>query len=712
MRRLLVSVLSLQALASTAYAAEQPESNNEPIALEQMEVTTTGAERGDGPVDGYRATRSVSATRTDTPIHEIPQSISVVPGQVVEDIGATRLEDALDYAGGVERGNNFGGQGLTEFLVRGFSSQEFYRNGFAINRGYPNMPDTATIERIEVLRGPASMLYGRGDPGGTFNIVSKQPQAERRTVLGTQFNTEGLRRGTLDTTGALDEQAEFTYRFNVVAEGADSFRDHVESERYNLAPVLRWDLSDATAIILEGDYLHNRHPLDRGVTRYGGQQGQLPRERFLGEEGAGKFTNENAMTQLRIEHLLDDQWTLRGGTQYLDGSLDGGAVENNGLAADGRTVGRNYSERRLEWNDTAVQANLEGRFSALGFMHTLLTGIEYDDFNYNSRIDRSAGGVGDFPIDIYEPVYGQPLPVIVGPNYWDDEDLKSYAFYMQDQVELTDRFTLQLGARLERFEQNYINKLSAAGSWEQAHNAVSPRIGAIFDLTEALAVYANASRSFKPNRGADRSSQAFDPEEGVAYETGIKYDLPEHNLSVTAALFHITKENVLTADPANVGSQAFQVAAGEVRSRGFDLSVAGNITPQWRVIGGYAYVDAEVTESNSAAVPVGSRLANVPEHSFNLLDTYEFDNGALDGLGLGVGVKYVSSRKGSTSNTAYDMGAYTVVDLLAYYPLTNRIRLNLNLDNVFDEEYEERAWNIWAYPGALRTLQAGISIEL
>ena len=712
MRRLLVPVLSLQALAATAYAAEKPESNNEPIALEQMEVTATGAERGDGPVDGYRATRSVSATRTDTPIHEIPQSITVVPGQVVEDIAAARLEDALDYAGGVERGNNFGGQGLTEFLVRGFSSQEFYRNGFAINRGYPNMPDAATIERIEVLRGPASMLYGRGDPGGTFNIVSKQPQVEQRTVLGTQFNTEGLRRGTLDTTGALDEQAEFTYRLNLVAEGADSFRDHVESERYNIAPVLRWDLSDATAIIFEGDYLHNRHPLDRGLPRYANQQGELPRDRFLGEESAGKFSNENATTQLRIEHLLDDQWTLRGGVQYLDGSLEGGAVENNGLAADGRTVGRNYSERWLEWNDFAVQANLEGRFSALGFMHTLLTGIEYDDFNYSSRIDRSAGGVSAFPIDMYDPVYGQPLPAIEGPKYWDDEDLKSYAFYMQDQVEVTDRFTLQLGARLERFEQNYVNKLSAAGSWDQSHNAVSPRIGAIYDLTEALAVYANASRSFKPNRGADRSSQAFDPEEGIAYETGVKYDLPEHNLSVTAALFHITKENVLTADPANVGSQSFQVAAGEVRSRGFDLSVAGNITPQWRVIGGYAYVDAEITESNSAAVPVGTRLANVPEHSFNLLDTYEFDDGALNGLGLGVGVKYVGSRKGTTTSTAYDLDAYTVVDLLAYYPLTDRVRLNLNLDNVFDEEYYERAWNVWAYPGAPRTLQAGISIEL
>jgi len=702
-------MLAIPALTCPAMASANDEPPAEPLALEEMQVTAS-AERADGPVQGYRATRSASATRTDTAIHETPQSISVVPAQVVEDIGATRLEDALDYAGGVERGNNFGGQGLTEFLVRGFSTQEFYRNGFAVNRGYPNMPDANTLERIEVLRGPASMLYGRGDPGGTFNIVSKQPQAERRTVLGSQVNTDGLRRGTLDTTGALDESAAITYRLNLVAEGSDSFRDHVESERYNIAPVLRWQLSDDTALILEGDYLHNRHPLDRGLTRYPNQAGDLSRDRFLGEESAGKLTNQNATTQLRLEHQLDSQWMLRGGIQYLDGSLDGGAVENNGLAADGRTVGRNYSERWLNWNDLAVQANLEGHFDAAGLAHTLLLGVEFDDFNYDSQIDRSGGATSDFPIDLYDPVYGQPLPALTRTTTYDDENLKSYAFFLQDQITLTERLTAQVGARLERFEQRYENKLNPAASWDQAHNAVSPRFGLIYDLTEELAVYANTSRSFKPNRGADRSSQAFDPEEGIAHEVGVKYELPEHDLSVTAALFHITKENVLTSDPVDSN---YQVAAGEARSRGFDISVAGNITPQWRMIGGYAYVDAEVTESSSASMPVGTRLANVPRHSFNLLDTYEFAEGPLAGLGVGMGVKYVGDRKGGATRTAFDMDAYTTVDLLAYYPLTERVRLNLNLNNLFDEEYEERAWgNIWAYPGAPRTLQAGIAITL
>lgn len=709
MRRLLLPMLAIPALTCPAVVSANDEPPAEPLALEEMQVTAS-AERADGPVQGYRATRSASATRTDTAIHETPQSISVVPAQVVEDIGATRLEDALDYAGGVERGNNFGGQGLTEFLVRGFSTQEFYRNGFAVNRGYPNMPDASTLERIEVLRGPASMLYGRGDPGGTFNIVSKQPQAERRTVLGSQVNTDGLRRGTLDTTGALDESAGFTYRLNLVAEGSDSFRDHVESERYNIAPVLRWQLSDDTALILEGDYLHNRHPMDRGLTRYPNQAGDLSRDRFLGEESAGKLTNQNATTQLRLEHQLDSQWMLRGGIQYLDGSLDGGAVENNDLAADGRTVGRNYSERWLNWNDLAVQANLEGHFDAAGLAHTLLLGVEFDDFNYDSQIDRSGGATSDFPIDLYDPVYGQPLPALTRTTTYDDENLKSYAFFLQDQIALTERLTAQVGARLERFEQRYENKLTPAGSWEQAHNAVSPRFGLIYDLTEELAVYANTSRSFKPNRGADRSSQAFDPEKGIAHEVGIKYELPEHDLSVTAALFHITKENVLTSDPVDSN---YQIAAGEARSRGFDISVAGNITPQWRVIGGYAYVDAEVTESSSASMPAGTRLANVPRHSFNLLDTYEFAEGPLAGLGVGMGVKYVGDRKGGATSTAFDMDAYTTVDLLAYYPLTERVRLNLNLNNLFDEEYEERAWgNIWAYPGAPRTLQAGIAITL
>lgn len=249
MRRILVSLCVLQAYSVSTWA-EQPVPAK-PASLELQATDIVGSadyESAQGPVKGYHATRSASATRTDTAIHETPQSISVVSRDVVEDLGATRLQDALDYAGGVGRGNNFGGQGLTTFTVRGFTTGEFYRNGFPINRGYPNMPDANTIERLEVLRGPATMLYGRGDPGGTFNVVSKQPLAERTVTLGSQVSDQGMRRGTLDASGPLDEEGRLAYRLNVIGEGGDTFRDHVETERYGVAPVVSWQVDRKSVV--------------------------------------------------------------------------------------------------------------------------------------------------------------------------------------------------------------------------------------------------------------------------------------------------------------------------------------------------------------------------------------------------------------------------------------------------------------------------------
>ena len=223
-----------------------------------------------------------------------------------------------------------------------------------------------------------------------------------------------------------------------------------------------------------------------------------------------------------------------------------------------------------------------------------------------------------------------------------------------------------------------------------------------------MAIYADTARSFKPNTGASRQGGGFDPEKGKSYELGIKWQALDSQLSVDAAIYQIEKRNVLTTDPVD---STFSVAAGEVRSRGFDLNVAGNLTPQWRVIGGYAYVDAEVTKDN--VIKSGTRLMNIPQNSFSLLNVYEFQDGALKGLGLGTGLKYVDERAGQTANTAFSMGSYTVVDLLSYYKVNDKIRLNLDVKNLSDEDYEEGAFgNVYAYPGAPRTVQVGISYTL
>ncbi|MGR6616086.1 TonB-dependent siderophore receptor [Pseudomonas rhodesiae] len=711
MRRTLISLCVLQAFSPFTWAQEVTTPS---ASLELQATTVTGEgdyETAQGPVKGYHATRSASATRTDTAIHETPQSISVVSKDVVEDLGATRLQDALDYAGGVGRANNFGGQGLTTFTVRGFTTGEFYRNGFPINRGYPKMPDANTIERLEVLRGPATMLYGRGDPGGTFNVVSKQPLAERTVTLGSQLNDQGMQRGTLDASGPLDEEGRLAYRLNVVGEGGDTFRDHVSTERYGVTPVLTWQASDDTKVIFEGDFMRNNHPLDRGLTRFANQAGTPSRDTFWGDKDVGKLHNDNNMAQLRFEHMLNDSWTLGGGFQWLDGTLQGNAIEANGpgsLSADGRTLQRNFNYRKLEWTDKDYQLNLTGHFSTGGFDNTLLTGIEYEDYDYQSIIQRSSAAAGTYPIDIFNPVYGQTRPPLTRTPTHDKENLKTYAAFVQDQVSLTERLKVLAGARFERFEHDYESYVTGVKPWQAADNAVTPRLGVIYDLTDTVAVYADAARSFKPNTGASREGGGFAPEKGKSYEVGIKWEALDRQLSVDAAVYQIEKKNVLTTDPVD---STFSVAAGQVRSRGFDLNVAGNLTPEWRVIGGYAYVDAEVTRDNT--LRSGTRLLNIPRNSFSLLNVYEFQDGALKGLGLGAGGKYVDERAGQTANSAFSMGAYTVVDLLSYYKVNDKIRLNLDVKNLFNREYEEGAFgNIYAYPGAPRTVQVGIAYTL
>ncbi|WP_336006504.1 TonB-dependent siderophore receptor [Acinetobacter pittii] len=655
----------------------------------------------------YKVDSSSSATRSEVALKDTPQSVSVVTQKVIEDIGATRLIEALDLAGGVTRANNFGGQGLTGFNLRGFTSGEFYRNGFPINRGYPNAPDSNTIERVDVLRGPSSSLYGRGDPGGTFNLISKTPKSEQQTTLGAQLSSEGLYRTTIDTTGTIPNAENIGYRLNVIAEGGDSYRDHVESKRYGIAPVIQWQASDATKVTFEADILRNQHPLDRGHTRYAGQKSfNSSPETYLWETGKynNRLYNDNDMTQLRVEHDLGNDWKLNAGVQYLHGKLYGYAVEANGIQADGETLDRNYNYRELKWQDTDAQINLTGNFQLLGLAHTLVTGLEYENYDYKSYIIRSDPKSNNYPINIYDPVLGQPLPELKNITTHDRENLKTTAVFAQDQIDLNERLSALLGLRFEHYEHDYKNLLPNTTNWNTGHDAFIPRLGLVFKARDNLSIYSNAAKSFKPNTGASRNGEGFDPEEGMAYELGFKWQALDNMLSVDSAIFYAKKENVLTLDPVD---SAYKVAAGEVRSQGIELNIAGQITPAWKIIGGYAYTDAEVSKDNT--LKKGTALANIPKNSFNLLNIYEFQDGPLQGLGLGINQKYIDKRAGQTANSTYTMKSYAVTDLVSYYQATPKLRLNLDLKNIFDKVYDESAFNLYAYPGEPRTVQLGMS---
>ena len=694
------SVASLAlGLLGNPVLAEEPQT----LELDAISVTSD-YESATGPVDGYRATRSSSATKTDTAIRDIPQSISVIPVSVLNDLGSISVERALDFAGGVSKQNNFGGLTLYEYSVRGFTTSEFYKDGFSANRGYPSTPDVVSIERIEVLKGPAASLYGRGDPGGTVNIVTKKPRHEAFATLYTSAGSWDRYRTALDVNTPLDENGNVLSRVNLAIEDGQSFRDHVDRERVFVAPSFSWQLNPDTTLLVESEFVRHHSTFDRGIVAPNNAWSGVSRSTFLGEPNDGDIDNHNNLLQATLEHHLNDAWKLRLASHYKQGKLWGFASEARALNADGHTVNRRYRERDNDWHDSITQLELRGLFDTGPWQHELLIGSEYENYRKNERVTTIAGS--PYAIDIFQPVYGQPKPggARSGTDFF--EHVESRALNLQDQILFTDTLRGMLGARLERFEQS-IDDHTRNSTSRQHHDALTQRAGLLYQLTPEIGLFANASTSFKPNNGLDAAGRSFDPEEGVGHEIGIKSELFDDRLSSTLAAFHIEKKNVLALDPGTDTSRAM----GKARSQGFDLQVAGQVTDAVRVIGAFAYIDAEVTEGDKV-IPTGSRILGVAKHSGSLLGVYAFQDGRLRGSDLGAAFTYVGDRSGEAGSD-FELPAYHTVDLLAHYKASDNVTVGLNLNNIFDEKYFERSYsNYWVNPGEPRNFTVSLTLTL
>lgn len=670
------------------------------IQLEDSSVIAH-SETADGPVTGYRATRSSSATKTDTDIRDTPQSIAVVPAQVFEDLNTTRIDRALDFAGGVSRQNNFGGLSFLNYSVRGFTTGELYKNGFAINRGSYSSPDASGIERIEVLKGPAASLYGRGDPGGMINIVSKKPQAEAFSQLKVSAGSWDRYRGSLDLNTPLTEDGSLLSRVNLATEDNQSFRDQVGSKRQILSPSLSWQLDADTRLLLESEFSRTESLFDRGIPAVNGQLGSVQRSTYLGEPNDGDIRNDNQLLQLSLEHYLNDDWKLRLANHYAQGTLRGNSSETSRLI--GTEVSRFYRQRDFEWNNSITQAELHGHFELAGLQHQSLMGLEYENYRNSQKYPQSLTSLG-YGLDIYHPVYGQDKPPLASTNDF-FEHSESHALNLQDQITFTERLRGLVGVRLEHLERRALNRGTGV-SQEQENDVATPRAGLLYQLTPEIGLFANASTSFKPN-GIGGQGQLFDPEEGLGYETGLKLDLFDSRLGATLALFQIDKQNVLTADPSTPGES---IAAGEARSQGLDLQFSGQLSDAIRMIGAYAYIDAKVTQDNS--LPEGSRLLGIPRHSGSLMGVYEFQNGRLKGADIGASANYVGDRSGQ-AGSAFELPAYATLDLLAHYQASEQLRVGLNLNNLFDRKYYERAFNsTWVLPGEPRNFSLSLTLDL
>lgn len=701
--------LAVAALYTGPVNAEPAKTSTEAAQLPAVEMvgrTESGA---------YHAAEAAGA-KTDLALRELPQSVRIVTRQAIDDLGATKLDDVLDYVGGVSRQNSFGGL-WDNIAIRGLPGNEntgmsTLLNGFSSNRGFNAPRDLAGVERIEFLKGTAAALYGSSEPGGTLNIVSKRPRWSAAHSVEAYLGSYGLRRGALDSTGPIGEN--LAYRLNLAVEDRDSFRDHISAKREVLAPAFSWRLGQATQLDYVGELLRHASPLDRGVVAVDNHLGAISRDRFLGEPADGEVTVKNQTHQLILSHEWNADWRSRFGLSYRETSMEGFSTEATALRPDKTTLTRQRRFRDYGSEDVALQAELQGNLKTGAIEHEVLLGLESFRFRMDSVMRRvNPTATQAYAIDIQNPVYGQaqPLPL---PNTDTLERQRNTALYLQDAIKLAPEWRLVAGLRFDDYRQSLHNRLKDSTARQQPSSS-SPRVGLSWLPTPQWTVYANAGRSFRPNVGSDFASQGFEPETGRALELGSKWESADRRIGATAAFFDIRKRNVLTADPVNAG---FSVAAGEIRSRGLEFDLAGQLSANWRLNASLVLNDVEITQDNS--LEVGGRLLNVPKVNGSVLAVYESALANGQRFSIGGGFTHMGARLGQArtqaeakaGTPAFELPAYTTAKLVAYWRIQPKLRLTLDIDNLFDTHYYTSSYSrLWVAPGTARSATVGLQAK-
>lgn len=686
--------------------APEPETPTAPTGVEDdaLRLVVTGEVEADAP---YLDPETTFGTRTESSIFEIPQTIQVLPEQLLEDQQVTRLEDAILNVPNAVSGNLGGGAG-EEFVIRGFRSATIFRDGFRgiIDRGaLQGATELANVERIEVLSGPASVLVGNAEPGGIVNVVTKRPLPEFFAEVGVQVGSFEFVRPTVDVSGPLTEEGNLLYRLNAAYEFSDDFRDYeTDSERFFVAPVLEWQISDRTTLTWELEYLDETLPFDRGLFAPFGEVINVPLDTIYGDEE--DFVDiERLNVGYRLEHEFSDNWQLRNRFRYGTTDYETRRTEPAALLPGGN-LARVFFSNDTESETFEVQTELIGEFTTGSIEHTLLFGVDAFFSDINTLNTRAPGP----PINLFDPEQPNPFdrPRIPLTDVVADReaDLSQVGVILQDQIKLAPELTLLLGGRLDFVSQeaqdDFLNT-----DVEANYTNFSPRVGLVYQPFEPLFFYASYSQSFFPNNSVFTTvdGELIDPEEGEQFEVGVKAELLDGRLAATLALFDITRENVASQDPNNLG---FFIPIGEQTSRGVELVVQGEILPGWNVVTSYGFLDSEITEG-SGAFPEGATPGNVPENTASLFTTYEIQEGALAGLGFGLGVFFVDRRFGDDRNT-FELDGYWRTDASIFYR-RDRWRAGLNFRNIFDVDYfEAGAFNSTARPGEPFTVLGSLSV--
>lgn len=682
------------------------------IEVREGETTTLDIELGREAIEmsnvtvidrraGYSTSRNVTAMRVAAPNLETAVSVQAVPKQVIEDQEVTTLREVTRNVSGVQRASTFGGA-LQRFRIRGFNQQIMLQNGFRTGGANTKVfAETAHLERVEVLKGPASILYGRLEPGGIINLVTEKPTAEPRYSAKLRGGSFGFIEPSVDLSGPINESGTLKYRVNGLYRREDGFREPFDQafERVFVAPVLSWQINGETRLTLEGTYLGDERPFDRGI--FTDDVVDIPHDRNLQEPGDFAET-ERLSAGYTLEHRFSDHLKLRNRFRYYRNEFFN--VENNpfSFTDSTETVTRFLGSNDAVNETFTLQTSLIGNFRTGPLDHSVLAGIDLDRDQEDRTFDSTNSSFEITTINPFDPVYddGTPSRGQLTFTALDKEDeFDALGLYVQDRISIAEQWHVLLGGRYDVVDQTstqFDPDTTTSTTTLQNDHAFSPRGGLVYQPTEFVSLYGSISRSFVPNGGMRVDGSTIDPERGTQYEAGIKSEWLGGQLSATLAGYVLQKTNIQMTDPDNTN---FSVATGKAESHGVELDVSGQVVRGWRLIGSYAYTDTEIVEDDNEELE-GNTFPEAAEHSGSFWSTYEVQDGALRGLKFGGGLFFVGEREGNRANS-FQLPSYTRIDATLSYGRDNW-RVGLNLKNLTDTEY------VVATSGAFKKIHPGI----
>ncbi|KAB1073857.1 TonB-dependent siderophore receptor [Methylobacterium planeticum] len=670
-----------------------------------------------GPVDGYVATRSATATKTNTPLIETPQSISVVGRQQIDAQKAQTLTQATQYVPGLYSGTFGADSRLDYFTLRGFVASDYglYRDGLQLlNYGFAYFrTDTFGLERIEVLRGPAAVLFGAGTPGGLINQVTKRPPLDPLRYIevgGGAFGQGGFGYAAFDVGGPSDADGHWFYRLTGIGRVGGNQVEGAPEDRGYIAPAITYKPDGATKLTILTSFQYDNAAVTANFLPYSGTVRpnlsgfRIPRSLNVGDANLNTFRREQALAGYEFEHAFNETWTFRQNLRYsFVDSFQNSYIGNGYTAGTAET-----SLSRYQFRDSAraalfqVDNQAEARFFDGFFRHDLLLGLDYKNYNLH---DNQASTFPGPDLNLLFPVSGlrvaTPSPYLINANSFEQLGL-----YAQDQIKLTDQLSLVLGLRQDFADNRIRNLLTPSASNGRSDNALTYRTALIYNFDFGLAPYVSYSTSFQPQIGTDVTGQGFRPETGDQIEGGVKFEPPGQGYFLTLAGFDIQRQGVLVPNPA---SPFFSIQSGIVRSTGFEAQLTVNLAEGLNAVAAFTTYDL-VTTRDADPARVGRTPTNIPETFASAFFDYTIPVGEWRGFGFGGGVRYIGSSFADVANTL-KVSDYVLFDAQVHYNWENW-RIAVNATNIGDRRFVSSCQSTTAcFYGDARRVVASLSYK-